>query len=511
MRFIGIHVGHDAGIVIINEFGQVEFFAQSERYSPRDKKDQNLSPIFEAFPNLEFRSGDVITFSAINIGQKNDILGHDRRLVQSVKGKYLIDGGSIPIHFVIGHHLAHALASWCFRSDDKSRMFIAYDGAGPDADGTIRSYLIGRISASGFNANFNSVNIPSSIPVGCLLGHDSAGKVMGLAGYKVDAPKFVWTDENAMKMLDMHRDQEPIYPTLLEPLTEKNMDFIAGFYKWIIDQIWEGVKGNIEKFGSGAHSVVVGGGTSLALELNTKIHNMVGDVVFGPPINDCGEALGAAAFGYFHHKKKWPRIFSPSLVALQKRLPKIGPQEPELIAKKLAKGDVIGLLRGQAEAGPRSLGFRSLLASAGNPDNLKLVSQEIKEREFYRPLAPIVTSEQFERFFDGPKGEYMQYRVTCNAEAKRLLPVVVHRDASSRPQVVCKDKDPWMHRLLVSYGELTGVECLINTSLNKAGMPICNTYEDAEEDMKGKPVQLVSIPHPAHRFSDDYEEPKIYV
>jgi len=139
-----------------------------------------------------------------------------------------------------------------------------------------------------------------------------------------------------------------------------------------------------------------------------------------------------------------------------------------------------------------------------------LVSQDIKEREFYRPLAPIVTAEQFDRFFDGPKGEYMQYRVMCNEEARRLLPVVVHRDLSSRPQVVYKDKDPWMHRLLVRYGELTGVECLVNTSLNKAGKPICNTYEDAQEDMKGKPVELISIAHPAHRFSHDYEEPKIY-
>jgi len=517
MRYIGVHCGHDTSLVVLSASGNVELFAQAERFHPREKKGWALPPVFHAFPGFKVLPDDVVVFVAVNMHQESDLRGYDPKLVQRTTGSFVHDGEiEIPGQYMISHHIAHVFSSWCFRPDDKPRMFIAYDGVGPDANHkALRHYLVGKITSTGFSANYDSVDIASSIPVGGILGYDSAGKAMGLAGYKVDAPKLEWTDENVLKILTMCRHYKPAngivastFPCLQEPLNEKNMDFVAGFYKWVIDQIWKGVKGNIEKFNP-QNGVVVSGGTSLALELNTKIHDMAGSLVFGPAVNDCGLALGAAVFGYFHRNNKWPQFSSASLMSLQKRLPKVGPQEPELIADKLAEGIVVGLLRGKAEIGPRSLGFRSILANAGDPNNLKLVSQDIKEREFYRPLAPIVTAEQF-RFFDGPKGEYMQYRVMCNEEARRLLPVVVHRDLSSRPQVVYKDKDPWMHRLLVRYGELTGVECLVNTSLNKAGKPICNTYEDAQEDMKGKPVELISIAHPAHRFSHDYEEPKIY-
>jgi carbamoyltransferase len=189
---------------------------------------------------------------------------------------------------------------------------------------------------------------------------------------------------------------------------------------------------------------------------------------------------------------------------LQKPLPILGPQTPEGVAKKIANGSVIGLLRGKAEAGPRALGFRSILASAAKAENLKIVSEDLKGREYYRPVAPMVTEESFDRYFIGPKGKYMQYKVECTKEAQEFLPAIVHRDNSARPQVVSQKDDPWLHRLLKTYGELTGHECLINTSLNGKGKPICNTLEDAQRDFFGKNIELISIAQPAWKNCERY-------
>lgn len=124
----------------------------------------------------------------------------------------------------------------------------------------------------------------------------------------------------------------------------------------------------------------------------------------------------------------------------------------------------------------------------------KVVSSDLKNREYYRPIAPIVTYEQFDELFDGPKSEYMHYRVMCKEPAQKYLGAICHVDNSSRPQVIYKEKDPWLHQLLVEVGKKTGFECLINTSLNK-NAPICNTYEDALNDFKGKDIDILNINH----------------
>jgi predicted NodU family carbamoyl transferase len=505
MRYIGIHIGHDAGIVALDESGQVIFFGQCERYSRFKNHGFQLEPIGGAFPNLPHLSEeDLVSVvaiendahkwpAAVNISKDN--LGYDpclARAYQSLKTDNIFkeELGRDP-DLWLNHHLAHVFTAWCFRETDDPRMFMSYDAAGFDAESNLQCHLVGEMSSDGFSRHKDATPIPTSVYLSGLLGYHSAGKAMGLAGYM---PKQEWTDDMTMKMLkrsitDLY---EPVYPTVQrDEQTEDNMQFVANFYRWYTNQIWLALKDNIERFANG-RGVIIGGGTSLALELNSKIHEMTGDVLFAPPTDDSGLALGAAAFAYYHRTGRWPQVSSASLNELQDPLPAVGPQEPEDVAKMIADDTVVGLLRGKSEAGPRALGFRSILASA-KADNLKRVSEDIKGREHYRPLAPVVTSEQFDRFFTGPRGEYMQYMTHCTEEAQELLPAIVHKDNTARPQVVYKEKDPWLHRLLVAYGEITGVECMINTSLNKRKKPICNTYENARSDMRGKDIELVSI------------------
>ena len=511
MRYIGVYLGHDASVAVLDEFGQMIFFGQVERYSRCKKHGFDMEPIGDFFDLPMPEPDDVIVTCA---GPENvfdsrwraaenicfDYSGYDMELVRMYKSqgsknvfeKYLGRDPDWELH----HHLAHALTAWCYRKNELEKLFLCYDGAGKDAFHHMKCYLVGKIGPNGFSQIPDATPIPSSVPVVGLLGPDSAGKSMGMAGYM---PKRNWTADHTMQLIkyslnDRYEANFPYVGTSgQEGLTEDKMQFVADFYRYYTNHIWNAVEDNIKKFDLG-NGVVIGGGTTLGLEINTKIHQLTGDVTFAPPTDDSGLAIGCAAFGFFHHHKKWIKLDTPSLNELQEDLPALGPQTPEEIAKLIAEDHVVGLLRGKAEAGPRALGFRSLLASA-RLENLKRVSQDIKGREFYRPLAPIVTAESFDRFFVGPKGEYMQFLAECTEEAQKLLPAVVHKDNTARPQVIFKEKDPWLHRLLTAYGELSGVECMINTSLNKRKRAICNTLHDAQRDMQGKDVTLVSLPH----------------
>lgn len=496
MRFIGYNGGHDSGLAIFNENGELDFLGQVERFNPRYKSYCcDILPILKNFTNLKLEKDDIITLISLN-EESIPTPYYDDSLIRSCRFDYFIEEFKFKPNFVIDHHLGHAISSWCFRKNNKEKLFLSYDGAGATTNFKLplKSSLVGVINEESFYKLPNARKIKTSIPIASILGSLSTGKAMGLAGHYHEIPPMECNPENFFKVLEScinwNRDACPIFPTLTQ---QEDMKFVASFYKFIIEQIWEDIRYNIEKFSDG-RGVVISGGTSLALELNTRIYNMTKDVTFGPPTNDSGLALGAAAFSYFHTMRKWPKpINNASLNALQHDLPKIGPQTPKEIAKKISENIVIGLLRGESEAGPRALGFRSILAQATDIKNLKRVSQDLKQREFYRPLAPMVTSEQFDRYFIGPKGEYMQYKCDCTEVAQKELPAIVHRDNSARPQVVYKENDPWLHELLVEYGKISGHECIINTSLNGKDKPICNTYEDALEDFKNKDIELISI------------------
>ena len=501
-RYYGVAAyGHDAGIAVFDCNGDLEFFAQSERFNPRIKNYNEIENIVNFYPKPSDK--DFVCTSSL-FPCDTELLEWNKNLVMKSNLHPVVQNAfqGLKPQVSVAHHLCHIVASWCFRKDDQKKFALAFDGSGTIPSGEARSCLGGFIDQKGFEPN-NIIDIPSSTVLCNLLGINSAGKAMGLAGYvdnkikefdKKDLLTLVYSIINPSNSFN------PCYPRFSnDKLNENDINFISKFYKIWIEIIWEKVNENLKNIGD--IGVLVGGGTCLALELNTRIYEMKKDLIFGPPVNDSGLALGAAAFGYFMDTGRWPKpIQSPSINYLQEPLPEVGPQDPTDIAKLIADDKVVGLLRGKAECGPRALGFRSILANACKYENLKRVSEDLKGREYYRPLAPVVTSESFNRYFVGPKGEYMQYRCECTEEAQKELPAIVHKDNSARPQVVYKEKDPWLHSLLVEYGRLTGHECVINTSLNGKGKPICNTYQDAVEDFSGKDIKLVSINYKKERF-----------
>lgn len=149
-------------------------------------------------------------------------------------------------------------------------------------------------------------------------------------------------------------------------------------------------------------------------------------------------------------------------------------------AQLLAAGKVIGWFQGGSEFGPRALGRRSILADPRNSGVRDFINTEIKFREDFRPFAPAVLLEDVGTYFmTDRESPYMVLVDNVKPEWHPQIQSIVHRNNTSRIQTVTADWSPEFYQLLVEFKALTGVSLLLNTSLNKRGMPIVETPAEA--------------------------------
>ncbi|WP_436736410.1 carbamoyltransferase C-terminal domain-containing protein [Streptomyces sp. BBFR102] len=168
----------------------------------------------------------------------------------------------------------------------------------------------------------------------------------------------------------------------------------------------------------------------------------------------------------------------------------------EAVADLLAGEGCVAWLEGGLETGPRALGHRSLLVSAHWSGARRHVSQTIKQREWFRPVAPLCPEEEADRWFTGPldHAESMLFAVRVrDGEAERLAEVR-HIDGTARLQTVRPDTHPLLHRLCHAVGERTGLPVLVNTSANGGGRPILNHIDTAVELLTGTALDAVALP-----------------
>ena len=162
------------------------------------------------------------------------------------------------------------------------------------------------------------------------------------------------------------------------------------------------------------------------------------------------------------------------------------------MANIIAHDGVLGLFQGASETGPRALGHRSILANPCNPDTLKILNAHVKYRETFRPLAPMLTMEEAKRLYDLSEGasddnynayNYMVLTAKAKPESFQQVPAVIHRDGTSRIQIVHEETDMFSYAILKALGRRLGVEGVVNTSLN-VGTPIVQTPAQAIKALK---------------------------
>jgi carbamoyltransferase len=221
------------------------------------------------------------------------------------------------------------------------------------------------------------------------------------------------------------------------------------------------------KIMTGKNNLVFMGGCALNSSANTLLWNIFDMIWIMPNPGDAGSSLGAAAALYGKHLEwKTPYLGYD-----------LGEKYPvEQIVDGILKDGIVAVASGRAEYGPRALGNRSILADPRDPlikDKVNL----IKQRELFRPFAPVVLEECASKWFDIDfTSPYMQYTVKCLQPDK--IPSVVHADGTSRVQTVNRNQHRGLYRVLNKFYVETGVPVLLNTSLNIKGQPLLNDETD---------------------------------
>jgi carbamoyltransferase len=175
------------------------------------------------------------------------------------------------------------------------------------------------------------------------------------------------------------------------------------------------------------------------------------------------------------------------------------------VAEIIAQNGVVAWFQGRSEYGPRALGHRSLLANPSHSDNLRRLN-DVKGREQFRPVAPMVLLERAAEIFDGPiPSPFMLFTHRVREGWAEKIPAVVHVDGSARVQTVDRREEPLLARMLDHLDRLTGVPVVVNTSLNTAGRPMVDDPRDALECFGSAPVDALAIgpfllKRASHRF-----------
>jgi carbamoyltransferase len=162
-------------------------------------------------------------------------------------------------------------------------------------------------------------------------------------------------------------------------------------------------------------------------------------------------------------------------------------------AEMLAQDRIIGWFQQRMEFGPRALGARSILASPLHA-SMQARLNEIKDREDFRPVAPVVLEEEAPNWFaHAGRSPFMLFVYDVLPEKAALIPAVRHVDGTARIQTINRSQHPLYYDLLKAFQERTGVPVLVNTSFNTRGEPIVCTPRDAVECFWTSPLDALVI------------------
>ena len=208
-------------------------------------------------------------------------------------------------------------------------------------------------------------------------------------------------------------------------------------------------------------NLVLMGGCALNCAANHISYNYYENVWIMPSPGDSGSSIGAV----LAHRQKhidWQNPYLGYDMGYE--------TDNSEIVEYLLQNKICGLSRGKSEFGPRALGNRSLIADPRDP-RIKDRVNEIKQRQKFRPFAPVILEEYYDQYFCEGGNNYMQFAVKSKT---KLYSSILHVDNTSRVQVLSEYDNPKFYDLLSQWNDVTGCPILLNTSLNIKGQPMIN-------------------------------------
>jgi carbamoyltransferase len=118
----------------------------------------------------------------------------------------------------------------------------------------------------------------------------------------------------------------------------------------------------------------------------------------------------------------------------------------------------------------------------------------IKDREDFRPVAPVVLEEEAGNWFAGGSvSPFMVFVYDVRPDKEARIPAVRHVDGTARIQTINRKQNAAYYDLLRAFADRSGVPVLINTSFNTRGEPVVCTPRDAVESFCTTPLDALAI------------------
>jgi carbamoyltransferase len=479
MKILGISAGfHDAAATVIHR-GDILFAGHSERYS-KVKNDANICSellqdalqhsvdhvAYYERPWLkqlrQWYAGQGIEWNKVTLNQV---------LQQQVPEAMLY----LPTTSSHNHHLSHAAGGFQTSPYDRATV-VVIDAVGEFETITIWAAEYDKNSHATYKKLW-SQRYPHSIGLFYSAATSSVGLrpldeeyiLMGMAAYgnttaAVGMQALVQNTDKIRFCENLHTGIDSRY---LQDLSE--FDIAAGAQA-IAEQLIMSVMRRARDFGW-SNNLVYMGGVALNCSANRNLGEYFDNIWIMPCPGDAGSSLGAAALAY-RKQIRWTNAYLGHNIT--------GAYPVNDIMACLLRDKIVGVASGRAEFGPRALGNRSLLADPRGGD-IKEKVNAIKQRQQFRPFAPVILEELADDYFDMPRGfpnsRYMQSIARCRHPD--LFPAIIHYDGTSRVQTVPADGSG-IRQLLEAWYAQTGCPMLLNTSLNIRGEPMVNDRADAD-------------------------------
>ncbi len=445
-----------------------------------------------------------------------------------------------PKIYLIDHHLAHA-ASVFYTSGFEDSFIITADLSG-DSKSTVLFYA----NNTGIK-EINSYSKPNSLGLfyatitqylGFRYDNDEC-KTMALAGFN-SKQNHIINDFLQVKNNEYHINtnylvkgimpgktnpsrQEPLFSEYLvnklkaKPRfkNEKINEFHLSVAKTAQDKLEQAFFALIKQLKNNkfkSNNLCLAGGVALNAQLNSKIaySNEFENIFIPPCAGDNGLSLGGALYVANKYKSLLPKRlkatylgqeFSNKEIKIEldrlKLKYKYIDNIEKVVAEKLANGKIGAIFHGRMEFGPRALGARSILANPKNKKIKEILNKNFKQRENFQPFAPAVLKGKENEYFDFPKTksdyDFMIINAKVKQEKRKDIISAIHVDNTARVQVVNKKTNPYFYKIIEQFGNITNVNVLLNTSLNKRGMPIARTPNDALNVFFTTPMDFIAL------------------
>lgn len=444
---------------------------------------------------------------------------------------------SIPFSKItyIDHHLSHASSAF-FVSPYEEADVLCIDGVGewdsttiwegkknilnkkhsikfPNSLGLLYSTITAYL---GFKVNSGEYKVMGLAPYGKpiyknllfknLLKESGLGFFLNMDFFDFELGQQMFSDK-LINLLDF----EPRKST--EKINEQHCNLASSLQILLEEEVLK-ILSEVKKT-SNNENLVLAGGVALNCVNNTSIYNsgLYKNLWVQPASNDAGGALGASVYSYMKRSNTYKKIYfstpylgpSYNKIEINYALESNNLNYEEMdddklqlkITEKILDNKVIALFRGRMEYGPRALGNRSIIANPLNSNMQSYLNEIIKERESFRPFAPVIQLDKLTDFFEldieSPymnfinfekkinNYEYLEKEFKINNKnysIKSKFPSVVHIDYSSRVQTITKKQNGFFYELLNVFQKQTNIPILLNTSFNLNDMPIvCNPYD----------------------------------